>query len=201
VKPFLQPHRKSSVQASDTPVGSSSLYSIQQQAFCSSPIHLVTDALNQTVPITDSIKQNNLHLFSHPPVRQKSTKQLQMSSLKNDCSFFSIASQIRHIDLDEFFQHENQACPPALSHMGGLRTGTKSDSMPCLENLVPVKENLSTPRIQVNILDGAGIINMLIPGPAKTFQGYATDIFVPYVISQPQHVDRLDIVWDLYMTV
>ena len=31
------------------------------------------------------------------------------------------------------------------------------------------------------------------------FQSYATDVFMPYVISQLQHVDRLDIVWDLYM--
>jgi len=35
--------------------------------------------VNQTVPITDPIKQNspnNLHLFSRPPVRQKSRKEL-----------------------------------------------------------------------------------------------------------------------------
>ena len=36
--------------------------------------------VNQRVHITDPIKRNNLHLFSHPPVRKKSTKQLQMSS-------------------------------------------------------------------------------------------------------------------------
>jgi len=52
---------------------------------------------------------------------------------------------------------------------------------------------------QVNIIDGAGIINMLRPGTARIFQGYATDVFVPYVTSQLQHVGRLDIVWDLYM--
>ncbi|KAJ8050254.1 hypothetical protein HOLleu_03388 [Holothuria leucospilota] len=40
----------------------------------------------------------------------------------------------------------------------------------------------------------------LQPGTAKTFQGYATDVFVPYVTFQlQQYVDRLDIVWDLYM--
>lgn len=125
-----------------------------------------------------------------------------MSSLKNDCSLFSrlyIAFQIRHGDLEEFFQHENQVCPPSLSQMFGLRTGTKSDLMPCLENLVPVKEDLSTPRVQVNIMNGDGIINMLRPGTAKTFQGYASDVFVSYVTSQLQHLDRLDIVWNLYM--
>ena len=42
--------------------------------------------VNQTKPITDPIKRNNLPLFSRPPVREKSRAQLQRSSLKNDCS-------------------------------------------------------------------------------------------------------------------
>ena len=129
--------------------------------------------MNTKVPITDPIKRNNLHLFSRPPVREKSRKKQQMSSLKNDCSVFSrlyIASHIHYGDLVEFFQRENQACPPSLSQMGGLRTGTKSDLMPGLENLVLVKEDASTPRVQFNILDGGAIINMLRPGTAQTFQ-------------------------------
>ena len=70
-----------------------------------------------------------------------------MSSLKNDCSLFSrlfIASQIRDGDLDEFFAHEKQACPPALSHMGKMRVGTKSDLVGCLEDLVRPQENAAT---------------------------------------------------------
>ena len=49
-------------------------------------------------------------------------------------------------------------------------------------------------------MDGAAIVNMLRPGIAKTFQAYADDVFTPYVTSQLDHVDRLDIVWDRYMT-
>ncbi len=108
--------------------------------------------VSQTVPITDPIKWNNLPLFSRLPVRAKSSKQLQLSSLKNNCLLFSrlyVASQIR--------------------------------------------------TVQVIILDGAAIINMLRPGTAKTFQDYATDVFVPYIKSQLQHVTRLDIVWDVYL--
>jgi hypothetical protein len=63
--------------------------------------------VNQTVPITDPIKKNKLNLFRCPPVKEKSRK--QMSSLEDDCSFFSrlnIASQIHHGDLDEFFAHK-----------------------------------------------------------------------------------------------
>ncbi|KAJ8396338.1 hypothetical protein AAFF_G00019150 [Aldrovandia affinis] len=70
--------------------------------------------VHQTKPITDPIKRNNLHIFSRPPVREKSRTQFQVLSLKNDCSLFSrlfIASQTRDGDLDEFFAHENQACP------------------------------------------------------------------------------------------
>ena len=91
--------------------------------------------VNQTKPITDSIRRNNLPLFSRSPVREKSRTQLQVSSLKNDCSLFSrlfIASQMRDGDLDDFFAHENQACPPVLSQMGEMRLGKKSDLVGCL---------------------------------------------------------------------
>jgi hypothetical protein len=163
----------------------------------------VTERLvNRTTPIEDPIKRNNLYLFSHPPVREKTRKQLQLSSLKNDCSLFSrlyIASQIRNGDLDEFFKHENQAFPPALSQMGIIRTGKKSDLLGCLEGLSPSTENVSHPTVQVNILDGAAIVNMLRPGTAKTFQDYANGVFLPYISSQLQQVIRLDIVWDVYM--
>lgn len=125
--------------------------------------------VNQTKPITDPLKRNNLPLFSRPPVREKSSKQLQLSTLKNNCSLFSrlyIASQIRDGDLDEFFQHENQACPP---EMGVLRTGTKSDLLSCLQDLTPVNESVSSPIVQVTctILDGAAIVNMLRPGHSR----------------------------------
>lgn len=164
--------------------------------------HVEERLVNQTVPITDPIKRNNLHLFSHPLVRERSRKQLHISSLKNDCLLFSrlyIASQIRHGNLDQFFQHKSQACPPSLSQIGGLRTVTKSDLMPCLENLVTEKEDLSTPRVQANILDGTVTINMLRLGTGKIFQSFATDVLVPYVTSQLQHIEKLDIVWDLYI--
>ena len=42
--------------------------------------------VNQTKPSTDSIRRNNLPLFSRSPVREKSRTQLQVSSLKNDCN-------------------------------------------------------------------------------------------------------------------
>jgi hypothetical protein len=163
----------------------------------------ITERLvDQTKPINDPIKRNNLPLFSRPPVREKSRSQQQISSLKNDCSLFSrlyIASQIRDGNLDEFFAHENQACPPALSQMGKLRSCTKSDLVGCLEDLVTSQENASNPQVQVIILDGAALVNMLRPGAAtKTFDDYGQQVFSPYILSQLQYVNRVDVVWDEY---
>ncbi len=69
----------------------------------------------------------------------------------------------------------------------------------CLQDLSPVNEAVSSPTVQVNILDGAAVINMLRPGSERTFQNYCTEVFLPYITSQLQHVSRLDIIWDVYV--
>ena len=59
--------------------------------------------VSQTKPISDPIKNNNLPLFSRPPVREKTKSQLQVTSLMIDYSLFSrlyIASQLRNGNLD-----------------------------------------------------------------------------------------------------
>ncbi|KAG7161427.1 hypothetical protein Hamer_G014071, partial [Homarus americanus] len=93
----------------------------------------------------------------------------------------------------------NQACPPALSQMGDLRTGTKSVLVHCLEDLIPVQENVSSPIVQAIFLDGAAVVNMLRPDSARTFQDYANDIFMSSITFQLQHVARLGIIWDVYL--
>ena len=84
-----------------------------------------------------------------------------------------------------------------MSQLGALRTGTKSDILHSLQVLeTTVTENGSSSTVQVNILDGAAIVR---PGPARAFQNYATDTFMPYITSQLHHVSRLDIIWDVYV--
>ena len=39
---------------------------------------------------------------------------------------------------------------------------------------------------------------MLQPGVTKKFTDYAKQVFMPYIVSQLQHVCRLDVVWDEY---
>jgi hypothetical protein len=164
-------------------------------------------------PVNDTIKRNNFPLFSRQPVRNKSLVKHKLLSMKSDCSLFSslfISCQTREGDLEEFFAHENQACPPSISNMGKLRLGTKSDIVSCLEDLIPSSTNDVIPDVQSSsspgvpavdavILDGAVIVNMLKPGTARTFSDYATKIFMPYIILQLKHVDRVDLVWDEYI--
>ena len=119
---------------------------------------------DQTKHIDDPIARNNLPLFSRPALKKKSKYQQQIASLKSDCSLFSrlyIASQIREENLEESFAHENQAYPPALSQMGKLRNGTKSDLAHCLENLAPTQVDAPFSTMQVMIIDGAAVVNML----------------------------------------
>ena len=157
--------------------------------------------VNQTKSVWEPIKKNNLALFSRPPFREKAKSQLQLASLKNDCSLFSrlyVTSQVRNGNLDEFFEHENQAYPPALSKNGKLRTSTKSDLASCLEELINSRENATHPSVEGIILDGSVIVNMLRPGSAKTFSDYASQVFLPYVAFQLQQTSRIDIVRNEY---
>ena len=71
--------------------------------------------------------------------------------------------------------------------------------MGCLEDMIPPQENVASPHVEVIILDGAAITNMLAPGGAKTFCEYATQVFMQYITSQLQHAIRVDVVWDEYM--
>lgn len=155
-------------------------------------------------PISDPIKKNNLSLFKTPTMKEKSRAQQKIVSLKNDCSLFSklfIASQIRTGDLDDFFAHENQAYPPVLSQMGKINMGTKSDLVDCLESLVTAREDTSTaPSVEMLVLDGAAVVNMLQPRNASTFSQYASIVFLPYIKYQLRSVKRLDIVWDRYFS-
>ena len=155
--------------------------------------YVIERLVDQTKPITGLIKKNNLPLFSRPPVRDKSRIQLQVSSLKNDCSLFSrlfIASQTRDGDLDDLVAHESQACPPALSNLGEVEdeTRNKSELVVCLEDLIPPRENAAaSPPVEVKTLDGAAIVNMVAPGNANTFSEYASPVLLPYITSQLQH--------------
>lgn len=149
------------------------------------------------VPITEVLSKNKLALFSSPPVKCPSKQKMQVTALKSDCNLFSrlyIACQTRNGDLDTFFMHENQSTPPSLSLRGKIRLGTKADLLHCLE-LEEIQET-NAPVVNAKFFDGAAVVHMLHPGTATTF---ADEVFTSYISSQLESVERVDIVWDVYV--
>ena len=55
------------------------------------------------------------------------------------------------------------------------------------------------PQVDAKVLDGAAIVQMLNPKPARTFEEYANECFIPHVLKELASVKRLDIVWDVYL--
>lgn len=156
--------------------------------------------VERTKPIDDTIHRNKLKVFKTLSIRSISKDKLKLTSLKNNAELFSrlyISCQTRDGHLDEFFRHENQACPPALSDGGSLRFGLKSDLVTCFEEILDARSE--APTTTSLVLDGAAIVQMLQPSTCKNFREYANDVFIPYVSSRLQFASRLDLVWDVYI--
>ena len=114
--------------------------------------------------------------------------------------FFSrlyISCQTRDGDLDNFFKHENQGCPPSLSQNGRLRLPSKkSDLLDTLSNITPASTNVSS-SYDAMVLDGAALVNMLKPtSTVKTFADYSSEVFLAHIENKLQ---RVDVVFDEYI--
>ena len=156
-----------------------------------------------TASVYDPIKRNKLSLFSCPRTNEKPKEKMQIASLKEDCSLFSrlyVSCQVRDGNLEEFFAHENQCFPPSLSHFGKIRHGTKSDLVACIERVKGVQYATEAPSVDGVMLDGAALINMLVPGLSKTFQQYSDHVFLPYIRNKAEGAQRVDVVWDRYFS-
>ena len=131
---------------------------------------------------------------------QSLQRKKQINSLKCDVQLFSrlyISCQTRDGNVDEFFQHENQACPPSLSTAGKLHLGSKSDMIDCLENISEAQS--ISPTTTMVVIDRAALVQMLKPGASKNFKDYAHQVFIPYMLGQLHTASRLDLVWDSYI--
>ena len=156
--------------------------------------------IERSKSIDDVIHRNKLKLFGSAFKKSVSKGKQQLTSLKSDVGLFSrlyIGCQTRDGNLEEFFRHENQAFPPALSDGANLHLGTKRDLLLCLEDLCETQSE--APIASSIIVDGAAIVQMLKPAGAKNFAEYASQNFVPYITSQLLNTSRLDLVWDRYI--
>ena len=119
--------------------------------------------------------------------------------LKEDCELFSelfISCQSRECDLKEFFRHENQSYPAALSDGGKLHTCQKSHLTTILESQVTTPEG--QPDADTIIIDGAALVNSLPQRSSKTFEEYALFDVLPTIQAYSTKYKRTDIVFDVY---
>ena len=156
--------------------------------------------VQKTTALIEPIPQNRYILFKHHTPKTTSKGTVKLQAARNDCKLFSklyIGCQNRDGNPNEFFSHENQACPPSISDTGQLRSGNKSEMLNCLESLA--NYHMACPRVSTLIVDGPVLVQMLKPGLTRTFLQYHKEVFMPYLLTQLATIQRIDIIWDEYI--
>ena len=77
--------------------------------------------------------------------------------------------------MNKFVCHGNHPYPLSLSLGGKLRLVSNADTLPYFE--VETASSEESPPVDAQFLDGAAVVQMLNPGTAKTFLGYAVHVF------------------------
>jgi hypothetical protein len=150
--------------------------------------------------IFDPIPKNKCKFFGVESSRPKQTK---VKELQLDLQLFSklfVNAKILDLNLREFFAHENQIYPPALSRNGKLLDADKSELLSILEKIAEFVATEPSTSSGV-ILDGAAVVRLLKPRTSKTFEEYYTNEFWGHIFSMVKKWEpkRVDVVWDLYM--
>ena len=75
----------------------------------------------------------------------------------------------------------------------------KADLLRCLESdLLEDSVNSHAPIPDATILYGAVVVQVVNPEALRAFQGYGESVFAPYVHTQLDKSNLVDIVWDVY---
>ena len=121
----------------------------------------------------DPIKKNKFEFFQNKP--EQAAGDLKQKILKDDSRLFSklfTSCQSRECDLLEFFQHENQSFPAALSDGGKLDSCQKSQLASILDAKIATTDTV--PEVSAIIVNKSALINPLTPCALKTLVEYAT---------------------------
>ena len=140
---------------------------------------------NRTAAIHNTISKNSLALFKRQHPKQVCKAVQKLTVVTFDHFLFSclyIGRQQRDGDLDEFFIHENQSYPLALSKFGNLRCTEKSDLIECLTK--GITQNLPPESYDVKVFDRAALVHALPVSSVSTFDEYAKAVFMPFVTLQ-----------------
>ena len=93
--------------------------------------------------------------------------------------------------------HENQPYPPFLSEFRKLRFGKRSDLLTCVKPARTEQPN-PPPFYDCKIFDKAAVTHALPSTTVSTFDSYAENVFISFILNHLQSSNRVDIVWDTY---
>ena len=89
---------------------------------------------------------------------------------------------------------------PSLSTAGKLHQSKKFDLLSCLESQEPTRTAVTgAPPTDVKVIDGAAAVYFLSVGEARTFGEYSKEVFIPYIRTELEKCNRINIVWDVYL--
>ena len=98
--------------------------------------------------------------------------------------------------MKEFFKHENQLFPSALSDNGKLHSCQKSQLADILQSHVNLPE--TEPTDDTIIIDWSALIYALPPSTARTFEDYANEKIIPRVQRYGAKYNRVYVIFDVY---
>ena len=150
----------------------------------------------------ETIKLNTLSLYKITNTVVISKTQKKVVSLKQDCQLYSnlyVACQNREGDLEEFFAYENHAYPPSLSIYGEMHSTDKSDTIKIPENVVETSS--VKPDFTAEVLDGAAVVQAVVPKDSINFGQYCRNEFTAYLFNEYRQstLNSVDIVFDIYL--
>ena len=155
---------------------------------------------NGTISIYENITKNNLSLFYSKNNVVTSKSKRRIANLEADRELYVnlfVACQVRDVNLDKPFAHQNNSYPVSLSEYEKLRKcSVKSDFLQCLNDIV--KPILSSPNVEVKIIDAAAFVNISKPKISKTFEQYWSGKISWKVQQRLGDLKRSDFVFDTY---
>ncbi|KAK3915994.1 Putative aryl-alcohol dehydrogenase AAD10 [Frankliniella fusca] len=156
--------------------------------------------VTKTKSIYDPMKKCKFSIFKGP---KKCAPVSTIKQLKSEVQLFSrlfIVSTARSLNLDEFFEYENQHAFPSLSLDGSLRGGDKAKLMSILEELIPPPKKQFSNKADGVVFDGAVLVHSVKPPPTmKTFEEYSDHLNTNVSqICGRLTARRCDVVWDMY---
>jgi len=78
-----------------------------------------------------------------------------------------------------------------------MRQGDKHNLLDCLEGNVTNSHGIFLD-FDCKVLDGPAVVQFLVHGICGTFEDYAKEVFLPYLVKELDTVSQIVIVWDVY---